>query len=168
MIIKNEKSCLPVGMVKMRNFIILLIIFTAISFLGGCVEKQGQVDSAITPIVSINNIDIPVEVVDTVKTRRLGLSYREELAKNSGMLFDMKNRRTVSFWMKDMNFPLDIIWIDGDKIVNISQDLPPAGSHPDITYSSEFPVDYVLEVNGGFCEKNNINIEDKVVFDINK
>ncbi len=114
--------------------------------------------------IEINKIKIPIEIVDNVESRRLGLSYREVLDKNSGMLFDMENKGVVSFWMKDMNFPLDIIWIDGDKIVNISKNLPPAGSQPDLSYSSDLPIDFALEVNGGFCEENNIDIGDEIVF----
>ncbi len=159
--INNEK-------LRIKNIIRLLVFFIAIILLGACaVKEQVQTVDDKYSKVSINNIDILVEVVDTAETRRLGLSYREELDKNAGMLFDMQTRAMTSFWMKEMKFSLDIIWIDGDTIMNISKNLPPAGSQPGISYSSEFLIDYVLEVDGGFCEENNINIGDKVIFDIN-
>ena len=148
-----------------KKIITIAIACISISFLGACsTEEQGQQTIDNSPKVSINNIDIPGEIVDTAETRRLGLSYREILEKDTGMLFDMQARAVTSFWMKEMNFPLDIIWIDGNEIMHISENLPPAGSRPDTSYSSEFSIDYVLEVNGEFCEKNGIKVGDEVIF----
>jgi len=149
---------------RIKNIISLLGIFTLLILLSGCSsEKQIDRNANSYLSLSINNIEIPVEMVDTAESRRLGLSYRESLDEGSGMLFDMKASAITSFWMKDMNFPLDIIWIDGDKIVNISKNLPSAGTHPSISYSSELPVDFVLEVNGGFCDKEGIETGDIII-----
>ncbi len=149
---------------KIVFFLFVGILFLLLFFL--LVDNNHEFREADKLQVSINGISIPVEVANNENNRRLGLSYREALDKDSGMLFDMQSRRVFSFWMKDMNFPLDIIWIDGNKIVKISKNLPPAGSHPNITYSSEFPIDFVLEVNGGFCNEQGIAIGDTVIFDL--
>lgn len=79
------------------------------------------------------------------------------------MLFVFAEKDIKSFWMKDMNFPLDIIWLNGEKIVKISHNLPPEGRQPTNTYSSGVPVDYVLEVPAGFCDTNKIK-EGNTVF----
>lgn len=129
-------------------------------------ESRIDISDKANSYLTINNLRIPVEVVDTPEKRTLGLSYRESLASDSGMLFVMPGRRVSSFWMKEMRFPLDIIWIDGDKIVNLSQDLPPGGPQPKNSYSSLYPVDQVLEVNAGFAEKNGIKVGDQVIFEI--
>ena len=153
---------------KTKISLIFLIVFLGIIAYSVTSEHGGGENHVQgSPYLEINNIKIPIEIVDTEETRRLGLSYRESLEKDSGMLFVMPSKQVSSYWMKDMNFPLDIIWIDGERIVNISRDLPPGGSHPDISYSSDLPVDYVLEVNGGFCDKSGIKIDDRMVFNIN-
>ena len=64
--------------------------------------------------------------------------------------------------MKNMHFPIDIIWISHRRVVNISKNLQPEGKNPKKTYSSIYPVNYVLEVNAGFCEENNIIIGDEI------
>ena len=86
--------------------------------------------------VVIGDTKIFVEVADSEFERRKGLSGRDALAENSGLLFvfEEKDIRPV-FWMKDMKFPLDIIW-----------------------YSPTIPIDYVLEVTSGFCEAKGIEV----------
>lgn len=116
------------------------------------------------PFVKINNTIIPVEIVDTKPKQIQGLSDRKELEKNSGMLFIFQSKEIRRFWMKNMHFPLDIIWINDNKIVNISKDLPPKGETPDNTYSSETEVNYVLEVNAGFCNDKGIEIGNDIEF----
>ena len=68
--------------------------------------------------------------------------------------------------MPDMNFALDMIWISGNRIVNITKNAPPGGENPSERFSSELPVNYVLEVNAGFAEKHNIQPGDKILFNL--
>jgi len=72
-------------------------------------------------------------------------------------LFDKSGR--YAFWMKDMKFPLDFIWIAGDKVVDIDENIPPDYSG---TLKPETPVDKVLEINAGVCEKYGIKKGDEV------
>ncbi|MCK5510280.1 DUF192 domain-containing protein [Candidatus Parcubacteria bacterium] len=140
-------------------FAITLLTICFIIFLFYTKEKQEQHQS-IAPAVEINDIIIPVELADTPEKHIQGLSDKKELI--GGMLFLFDNKKVRNFWMKNMNFPIDIIWIDNGKIVNISENLQPEGERPEKTYSSIYPVNYVLEVNAGFCEENNILIGDKI------
>jgi uncharacterized protein len=151
--------------------LVFALVFLGIFLIIGYLANWGQtakIDYNTLDFVKINETIIPVELADNNLTRRLGLSNRESLDEDKGMLFIMPSRGLASFWMKDMNFPLDIIWIDGSKIVNLSSNLPPAGSEPDVSYSSIHPINYVLEVNAGFIEENNIKVGDTVFFNINK
>ena len=116
--------------------------------------------------VVINNKIIKIEIADDPEEWRRGLSYRENLCDNCGMLFVYPDKKVRSFWMKDMNFPIDIIWIDDNEIVKIDKDLKPEGKFPKNHYSSDNPVDYVLEVNANYTEKNNINVNDRVEINI--
>jgi hypothetical protein len=118
------------------------------------------------PKVKINNTEIEVEIADTPEKRTKGLSGRDSLDQNKGMLFVFPKGSNATFWMKDMKFDLDIIWIRDSKIVKIDKKAkaPKAGT-PDnklTLYHSEGPIDYVLEANSGFSDKNNIKVGDKV------
>jgi uncharacterized protein len=114
-------------------------------------------------VLKIGDTRLLVEVVDTQKERIQGLSGREGLEKNNGMLFVFDNEDSHGIWMKDMNFAIDILWIDSDfNIVNIKKYANPE-SYPEI-FLPQTPNKYVLEVNVGFLEKNDIKIGDKINF----
>lgn len=114
-------------------------------------------------IIEINGKEIKVEIADTPELQYLGLSNRESLCANCGMLFKFNDKQIRTFVMHNMNFPLDIIWIDGNMIVGISENLPLEGADYKNRYRSPAPVDYVLEVNAGFAEGNNIKVGDEIV-----
>lgn len=116
--------------------------------------------------VQINNSKLTVEVANTPSTRETGLSYRKSLDKDSGMLFVFDYASYPVFWMKDMNFPLDIIWINRNMVVDISEDLPFPKASTSLnelpTYEPKSAVNYVLEVNAGYVKENAIKIGDPV------
>jgi uncharacterized membrane protein (UPF0127 family) len=104
---------------------------------------------------------ITAEVVDTKASRELGLSGRTSMNDNEGMLFVFDKPGRYGFWMKDMIFPLDIIWINQNGIVvEIERDLTP-GSYPK-TFINTSPASYVLEINAGSSEKEGLYIGSKV------
>ena len=116
----------------------------------------------------VGDAEVEVKYANSKSERANGLSNVESLPENSGLLFIFEEPQTQpSFWMKDMNFPIDIIWISADKVVQIDYDVPPPEPNtPDnelTVYSPKQPVDYVLEVNGGFSSKNNIEVGNSVV-----
>jgi uncharacterized membrane protein (UPF0127 family) len=113
--------------------------------------------------VEINGVKIFVEIADEPGEQIQGLSDRENLCADCGLLFIFPEKKVRNFWMKNMHFPIDIIWISDNKILNISHNLPPEGEHPANTYSSAEPVDYVLEVNAGWTEKRGVGVGDKVL-----
>lgn len=101
---------------------------------------------------------IQVEVVSTAENQAKGLSGRKSLDENSGMLFDFGDYQARTFWMKDMNFPLDIIWISGGKIVGVDKNAAPEGEFPQTRYYSPGPVNQVLEMNAGWFERNGVMV----------
>ena len=117
--------------------------------------------------VTVNSKTINVELANTEALREKGLGGRSSLDAGSGMLFvfDPKQVKPI-FWMKDMQISLDLIWISGNKIVKIDKNVPaPVTGTPDSKlnkYSPNQPVDDVLEVNGGYCDTNNIKVGDSV------
>jgi uncharacterized membrane protein (UPF0127 family) len=119
------------------------------------------------PTVVIGQKTINVEVAKTDEEREKGLSGREGLDKDSGMLFVFdEEHNTPKFWMKGMRVALDIIWIKDGKIIKIDKKVPaPEENTPDSqlkTYSAPSSVNYVLEVNSGFCDTNSIKVGDPV------
>jgi len=112
--------------------------------------------------IEINGAVLDVEVAETPLARSRGLSYREELKDGSGMLFIFDSLAVRSFWMAGMKFPLDIIWINGAKIVQIHKEVqPPQEGVPDSDLPlliSDGLIDYVLEVTAGSSDKNNFEV----------
>lgn len=109
----------------------------------------------------INNIIVTAEIAASDSQKTMGLSGRNSLPEDRGMLFVYDAPAAEYFWMKDMRFPIDIIWIDKNfKIVYIADNVQP-DSFPS-KFSSPKPAQYVLEVNAGFTEKNNIKIGDEI------
>ena len=111
--------------------------------------------------IAIKDTEINIELADTAEKKSQGLSGRNGLPQNQGMLFVYDTPAFYSFWMKDMQFSIDIIWIDEDyKIIDITKGVSP-DSFPQ-SFQPQKPAQYVLEVNAGFGEKNNIKIGDTV------
>lgn len=101
-----------------------------------------------------------VEVVDNDATRAKGLMFREELAKNAGMLFDFQEERNTSFWMQNTFIPLDMVFIAADGTVRtIHANARPFDTTP---ISSEVPVRFVLEIAGGRAEEIGLKVGDKL------
>lgn len=117
--------------------------------------------------VEIDGVMISVEVARTDEELTRGLSGRESLEPNSGMLFVFDSPYIYSFWIPDMNFPIDIIWINDGAVVDISENVPnDFDPNNPVTYSPSEPAQYVLEVNAGFTENNEITIGDEVNIDL--
>ena len=103
--------------------------------------------------------EIEVTIADTLELRERGLSYRERLASNEGMLFVFQEPKPYGFWMKDMNFPIDIIWFDANRrIVWVKERADPL-SYPEIFTPSADAL-FVLEVPAGFFSEHHLHIGD--------
>lgn len=114
--------------------------------------------------IVINDKEIAIEIAKTSQERAKGLSNRESLDKDSGMLFVFDNERPT-FWMKDTLIPLDIIWINDGLIIKIDENVQPEPNTADSNlkrYQAPDITDYVLEVNAGFSKENNIKVGDSV------
>ena len=108
---------------------------------------------------------ITVEVADTFKKRNLGLGKRASLKKGWGMLFVFEEKKTHRFWMKDMQFPLDIIWLDNHRIVHIIHNAKPANfrDKPEVM-TSLVPVNFVLEIAAGRATKLGLKTGQRLKF----
>jgi uncharacterized membrane protein (UPF0127 family) len=116
------------------------------------------------PSVIINGHKIVVELALSSSEKERGLGYRSNLAKDHGMIFIYDHKDIYPFWMKGMNFPLDYIWIDGNKVADLSIDVPVMTSNAITVIKPMVPVDKILEVNAGTISKFGIKIGDQVIF----
>lgn len=103
--------------------------------------------------VRVGSVIFQAEVADTPAGWYKGLSGRESLTEDRAMLFLFPQPEIKMFWMKDMKFPLDIIWIAGDKIIGIVHGAQPETGEPATIYVSPAAVDKVLEINAGLAAK---------------
>lgn len=126
----------------LRRAAVVVVIATVALPLAACSDEGKLVLHSATGDYTFN-----VEVVDTNETRAQGLMYRTELADDAGMLFDFKEQREVSFWMRNTFIPLDMIFIDSAGVVkSIHVNAIP---HDVTGIPSQAPVQFVLEIPGG-------------------
>lgn len=116
------------------------------------------------PSVTIGGVPVMVEIATTSAAVQKGLSGRASLGQDQGMLFIFSQPDRYRFWMPDMRFPIDIIWIADDKVAeideNVSNRFDPANP---VFFAPSVPVRHVLEVNAGFSKKYGIAAGDAVI-----
>ncbi len=122
-----------------------------------------------TPRVEIGAASFAVEIADSAETRQRGLSGRQSLPDGAGMLFVFESEHVASFWMKEMRFPLDFVWIgENCVVVDTLSDIPPPPldvAPADLRiYQPSSPVRYVLEINAGEVAEHGIAVGDAARF----
>ncbi len=147
----------------MKRWPVLILIFIASVFFFYFKTSDIAVDILDVNSVSLAGVVLNTELADTDVLRARGLSGRKSLTENESMLFVFDQPGKHSFWMKDMNFSIDIIWIDEDlRVVYIKENATPT-SYPE-TFGPDENAKYVLEVVAGFSEKNNLKVGDNAKF----
>lgn len=149
--------------------LIILVGFASASIVFSSQKDAYADDSAyyvgasgyVQTLVHIANTVIVAEIADTEEKREKGLSTHHMLSPDAGMLFVFPEENTYGIWMKDMSFPIDIIWVSEKKRVidvetNISPDTYPEVFRPDV------PAQYVVEVPAGFVALHNISVNNKI------
>jgi hypothetical protein len=109
-----------------------------------------------TAEITVGGVPLTVELAYLPADRSLGLGYREELAPGTGMLFLFEEPAPRSFWMRGMQFCIDIVWIENGVIQGAAESVcpePAGATDGDLTsYVSPVPVTYVLEVPAGWLD----------------
>ena len=139
------------------GLLVAMILFAAWLTRGGL---QFQLQSKNT--MKVGDTTLTVEIADTPEKHEKGLAGRDSLGESEGMLFVMTADTAPSFWMRDMKFPLDILWINNGKVAEITENVPvpsPGSSLDTLTrFVPSQPIDYVLEVNAGWTRVHNITV----------
>ncbi len=162
----------PGRLKSMQALLILMFAFLAVL---GCETAQGgsATSAPAAPpeaaVVSIGDATYSVDLAISPEERQQGLSGREHMAPGEGMLFVFEEERQLNFWMKEMHFPLDIIWIDAQcRLVEVAANVPtppPNADNAEIPrVQSPSPARYVLELNAGEAAHNGLQPGDPVQF----
>jgi len=137
----------------MKKLILLIIFFVAIFYFADLNIRTNQEDGDWDNKVVIGECEFRLEFVSDNVSRQRGLSNRDNLCDKCGMFFEFPTKDKQSFWMKDMNFDLDIIWIADNEVVSIEKNV---AHNFKGTLLSPSPADKVLEINAGKSDECNI------------
>lgn len=137
----RRAKVVPIAIVLLLVMIMVLLVSCSLSSAQVCSHKSCfDVELAVSP-----------------EKRNLGLMHRSELADDAGMLFIFPEEGNYSFWMKNTLIPLDIIWFDsGQRVVHVETAYPCEDRCPPISPDAEAM--YVLEINAGSADENDIRI----------
>ena len=151
----------------LRNIFFYAFFFSLCSmvFFVSRIGFAKQIKYANALVITSEGIEIPVEVADTPQKRSLGLGKRSGLKKNWGMLFVFEKHKAHRFWMKDMQFALDIIWLNNYRIVHILRNVQPAisGEEPAILEPPE-AANFVLEIDAGRAAELKLKQSDLLTY----
>lgn len=132
--------------------------------------KDAKLEHAEFPkgIIKVDDVALQVQIADTRPLQTRGLMFQDKLPYDKGMLFIFEDEGVRSMWMLNMQFALDLLWIDGNgNVVHIEKDTQPCKSAVE-TMSCTFsngdskPAKYVLEVTSGFVDKYHITEKSKL------
>jgi uncharacterized membrane protein (UPF0127 family) len=112
----------------------------------------------------IGRLSLDMEVADDSYKRAKGLMYRKNMRKDSGMLFIFDSERRYSFWMLNMQFSIDLIWLDRNmRVVDITKEALPSNSiFSSKSYSPKAPAMYVIEACSGFASYSKLKPGNKI------
>lgn len=137
--------------------VIILIVFLSLNY------NKFQKNYNYQKTISVNKTIINIEIANTQELKTKGLSGKNDLCSNCGMLFIYDKPDIYTFWMKDMKIPLDFIWINDNKVIELTENVPFPKASDDIKIiNPKNPVNNVLEVPAGFIKQNNIKVGDSV------
>ncbi len=134
--------------------------------LQGCVGTSGdETAEKVAFLTDDGREEFVVEVMRTVEERQKGLMHRDDLPERNGMLFVFEQPQELSFWMKNVKFPIDIVFFDKDKkMLNVAREVPGCLKDPCENYVSNGDAKYVLEIGSGKAEEIGLEVGDKIEF----
>jgi uncharacterized protein len=143
-------------MKQMTAQVFLVASIIAAASFPGC--DRTPAEGLNTVAMRIGDRTFTLEVAADEETRTRGLMFRESMPEDHGMIFVFHDEQLRGFWMKNVEFPLDIIFLDSaGRVVSIRQMHPDQGRR--ITYSQE-PAKYAIELNLGMAERAGVQVGD--------
>ena len=171
-VIKKESDSKGKNILSRSNVLVMIIILIIVGFfvVNNFIEKNEpeveyytfKKEGELTFTDSLGNTKtkIDLEIADNEYERQLGLMNRKSMEENQGMIFIFPREEYQSFWMRNTLIPLDMIFVNKDqKIITIHKDTKVLSAQ---SYPSTAPAMYVVEVTGGFTDRHNIVLGDKI------
>jgi len=144
--------------VRMRSAALTLLVM--IVLLGSALTPVGVQPAAAGDTSTLrlpNGHAVTLEIASTPHQRSLGLMFRPSLPNDRGMLFLFPSPDRYGIWMKNMQIPLDILWLDDQKrIIHIEMNVPPCPHEPCLIYHPDAPALYVIELPAGAATHANL------------
>lgn len=144
--------------------VIVIIVAVAMAIALIDFSTPGRPSDGETTVVQVDQSQVRAKVAVSPQSQQTGLAGSPQLNDEEGMLFIFDQPAIQQFWMKGMTYPIDIIWIEGETVSEVTPNVPPpAAGTPDSalpTYKSQYPVDTVLEVAAGWAAAHNIQPGD--------
>lgn len=143
-------------------FALVLVIFVVFKIFYHATPADFQILHFDT-LAALDGTPLSLAIADTPHAEETGLSNQLSLQPNQGLLFVFDHPNMYGFWMKEMKFPIDVMWFDDSyKVVTIQKDFLPS-SYPTISYPTASST-YVLEVPAGFADVHDIHIGSELGF----
>jgi uncharacterized protein len=147
-----------------RRLIFLVLLLVALPAAIVRAQLQSFPTASLAIVTTSGTHKFTVEVATTPAQQEQGLMFRQHLAPNAGMIFDLGRPQTTSFWMKNTWIPLDMLFVNATgRIINIHERAVPRSLEP---IASAGPVRAVIELNGGTAARLGIKPGDRVIFPI--
>lgn len=149
------------------NRVFIIVLFLIFVIIGGWIvfgRRTEGVSSEKTRL-RVGSAELVVSLVDDPAEWSLGLSGRDALGENEGMLFVFPDSQRRNFWMKGMRFSLDMLFVSKGTVVEIVERVPAPAAGQDgteIRVRSSVPAKWVLEVNSGWVAEQGVVVGDRV------
>jgi uncharacterized membrane protein (UPF0127 family) len=143
----------------MKRRIILFLVFLT----PYCAGQAGR--DRFIKVYFPDGFSATAELAVSDQQRAQGLMFREKINEDQAMLFIFEEEDIHSFWMKNMRFAIDILWLDGQRrVVHIENRVPPCSKDPCPSYVPATAAAFVLELEAGFVEKHELRLYDRIEF----
>ena len=159
---KGDKKVLNRSIMILLGLIALFVIVLLIAGKKG--TKLDNFAETVTKqaIVNVNGTNLVASVANTPLEHKRGLSGTHSLNGSNGMLFVFEEADEHGFWMKDMDYAIDIVWVDeNNQVVDIKENVSP-DTYP-MVFKPSAPAKYVLEVMAGWVSQNSVEIGDNIM-----
>jgi len=145
---------------KIKSFCLLAFIL----FLSACGQKSLIFEQQ---TYNLAGVDFILDLAKTPEQFRQGLSNRAKLEPNQGMLFIYPEKQNLTFWMKEMNFDIDLVWLLDGKIMAYIENMPKPDKNTALKdlplYTSPMPVNQVLELPSGTIQRLKLAVGQKLI-----
>ncbi len=154
---------------KMRLLNLKIYLFSNVLLLelllAGCFSTAGQAPRRSAQVFFPDGSAVTAELAVTDAERQLGLMFRPKINDDQAMLFVFEEEGIHSFWMKNMRFSIDILWLDKDRrIVHVEEQVPACAQDPCPSYPTSQPARFVLEIRSGGAAAHKLKLYDRLDF----